>query len=161
MSTGGDRVVCPACHCNNMPGQVKCFNCGAALQSPAAASPPQATKAIPGQTWYGVFMLIFGLWLLFGPMHTISYLFPGASPKPTVESWQKQGSYVRGVVLNDTRRTFSYVQVEFNCYDYSGAQVGSTIANINNLEPGGRWKFEAYIFEPRAVSAKLKGITAY
>lgn len=37
----------------------------------------------------------------------------------------------------------SYIQVEYNLYDADGAQVGTALANTNNLKAGGTWKFEA------------------
>ena len=66
-----------------------------------------------------------------------------------------------GKVKNDSDKQYSYVQVEFNLYDKSGAQVGSTMANVNNLEPNGTWKFEAVVLQNNASSAKLKGITSF
>lgn len=66
-----------------------------------------------------------------------------------------------GTVRNNTGKTYSYVQVEFNLYDESGAQVGSTFANVNNLEPGGTWRFEAVVLEHRASKARLKGVTGF
>jgi hypothetical protein len=35
------------------------------------------------------------------------------------------------------------VQVTFNLYDKSGAQLGTAVDNINNLEPNGTWKYKA------------------
>lgn len=66
-----------------------------------------------------------------------------------------------GTLKNNTNKEHAYAQVEFNLYDDNGAQVGSTLANINNLEPGGTWSFEAPVLEGRATQAKLKGITAF
>lgn len=69
--------------------------------------------------------------------------------------------YLVGTVKNNTDKQYSYVQVEFNLYDNSGAQVGSTADNINNLEPHGTWKFKAMVMEEKATRAKLKGITGF
>ena len=66
-----------------------------------------------------------------------------------------------GTLKNNTKKQYAYVQVEFNLYDGSGAQVGSTIANVNNLEPGGAWAFEAGVLESRATQAKLKGVSSF
>lgn len=68
-----------------------------------------------------------------------------------------------GVVLlaNHTAKQYSYVQVEFNLYDSAGNQLGSTMANVNNLEPGGTWKFDAPTLYDKAVTAKLKGVTHF
>lgn len=70
-------------------------------------------------------------------------------------------TYIVGTVKNNSGKQYSYVQVEFNLYDESGAQVGSTFANVNNFEPYGTWKFEAIVIEDKATRAKLKGVTGF
>lgn len=50
---------------------------------------------------------------------------------------------ITGTVRNNTDKKYSYVQIEFNLYDKSGAQVGTALGNITNLEPYGIWEFEA------------------
>lgn len=69
--------------------------------------------------------------------------------------------YVAGTVVNTGKKTYGYVQVEINLYDEQGNQVGSTLANVNNLEPGGRWKFEAIVMEDNASRFKVKGVTGF
>lgn len=69
--------------------------------------------------------------------------------------------YIVGTVKNNSKKTYSYVQIQFNLYDASGAQVGSTMANVNNLEPGGLWKFKALILEDATASYKLLDITGW
>jgi len=67
--------------------------------------------------------------------------------RKTVEgSTGKFGGKITGIVENRRKRKLSYAQISFNLYDSSGAQIGSAIANINGLEPGGKWKFEATTF---------------
>lgn len=51
--------------------------------------------------------------------------------------------YIDGTLTNNTDGEVSYIQVEYNLYDSDGAQVGTALANTNNLQPGGTWKFEA------------------
>lgn len=68
---------------------------------------------------------------------------------------------VTGKVVNTTGKKRSYVQVEVNLFDRAGTQVGSTLANVNNLEPGVTWDFQAPILEDRAVSAKIAGVTSF
>jgi hypothetical protein len=92
-----------------------------------------------------------------------------ATPKPEdleVVSWGwGTGSYenrvIRGTVRNNTQKHYGYVQVEINLYDESGAQVGSTLANVNNLEANGTWRFEAMVLEASAASARLKKVTGF
>ena len=74
------------------------------------------------------------------------------------ESWSR---YIVGRIRNNTRREYSYVQVEINLYDDSGAQVGSTMDNTTNLEPGGIWKFKALIWEDNATKYKIKNVTGF
>ncbi len=50
---------------------------------------------------------------------------------------------IEGSIKNNTDKKYSYVQVTFNLYDADGAQIGSALANINNLEAEGLWKFKA------------------
>jgi hypothetical protein len=68
---------------------------------------------------------------------------------------------IMGTVKNNGGNTYKYVQVTINLYDSSGAQVGSTLANINNLEPGGTWKFSAPILQKDTTSYKVKEITGF
>ena len=50
---------------------------------------------------------------------------------------------IEGTIKNNTDKQYSYVQVTFNLYDSDGAQIGTALANINNLEANGIWKFKA------------------
>ena len=74
---------------------------------------------------------------------------------------EQYATYITGTVKNTKNRTYKYVQVEINLYDGSGAQVGSTMANTNNLEPGGVWKFKAIALQDEATNFKIKEITAF
>jgi len=66
--------------------------------------------------------------------------------------------YIIGTVKNNSARQYGYVQVEINLYDDAGTQVGSTLANTNNLESSGTWRFKAPVIEENAVNvfAKIK-----
>lgn len=78
-----------------------------------------------------------------------------------VESGDFGTKYVVGQIKNNADKTYSYVQVTINLYDDSGAQIGSTLDNLNNFEPGGVWKFKAMIFEDDATTYKIKEITGF
>lgn len=88
-----------------------------------------------------------------------------ASDLQLVESHVENGDYgtkyIVGSVKNNGGKTYKYVQVTINLYDNSGAQVGSTLANVNNLEPGGTWKFKAMWLEKDATNYKVKEITGF
>lgn len=93
---------------------------------------------------------------------------PAPPPKPyleLVESHPETGEFgmrtIAGTVRNNTGREYGYVQVEINLYDDEGNQLGSTLANCNNLEPGGTWKFQAPVFDENAVKYRVKGVTGF
>lgn len=69
--------------------------------------------------------------------------------------------YVTGTIKNNTNRQYSYVQVTFNLYDEDGAQIGTAMANVNNLEANGTWKFKALGITEEVASYKLMEITGW
>ena len=84
----------------------------------------------------------------------------------SVSSWrlttgQFGNKIITGVATNNTDQQVSYAQIEFNVYDTSDNQVGSTITNITNLEPHGKWEFQAPVIEDSATKVKLKKVTSY
>lgn len=68
--------------------------------------------------------------------------------------------YAVGEVRNNTKKTYSYVQVEISLLN-GEALVGSTLDNVTNLEPGQVWKFKAPIFTKDATQFKVKEVTGY
>lgn len=92
----------------------------------------------------------------------------GAGTTPTrvsddleLMTWSYSGQHVTGSIRNNTRRTYSYAQVQINVYDSNGAQIGSTMDNINNLAPGGIWKFDAYVFEENGSKVSVEDICGW
>lgn len=69
--------------------------------------------------------------------------------------------YIEGKVRNNTDHEYSYVQITFNLYDDEGALVDTALANVNNLEPGGIWKFKAIMLNDEATSYKLGELTGF
>lgn len=70
--------------------------------------------------------------------------------------------HVTGTIKNTGSKQYGYVQVSINLYDKDGALVGSTMTNVNNLEAGGIWKFEAIAIDAdKASKCKVKGITGF
>lgn len=71
---------------------------------------------------------------------------------------------IKGVAKNNTRKNYSYVSVEFSVYDSAGNNLGTALANINNLASGDSWNFEASLFSfpsTRPTSFKLVEIIAW
>ena len=94
-------------------------------------------------------------------------LLPHSSTAPDLEvleakpQTEEYGRYIIGTVQNHSAFTYSYVQIDFNLYDKSGAQVGSAFANVNNLEPGKKWKFKAILADDNAATFKVKGVSGW
>ena len=78
-----------------------------------------------------------------------------------VESDGYGNRYIVGTIQNNSNKTYKYVQVNFNLYDDSEAQVGTAMDNTNNLEAGGTWKYKAIVLEESATKYKFKGIDAF
>lgn len=71
---------------------------------------------------------------------------------------------IKGVAVNTSGHDLSYASVEFSVYDASGNNLGTALANINNLGQGDSWRFEAALFDfpsTRPDSYKLVEIIAY
>ncbi len=71
---------------------------------------------------------------------------------------------ITGVAKNVTSRNFSYASVEFSVYDANGNNLGTALANINNLSSGDTWRFEATLFDfpsTRPATFKLVEIVAW
>jgi len=53
------------------------------------------------------------------------------------------GYYIEGIVTNNTDKKYSYVQIEFICYDAEGNNIGTAMDNTNNLLGNQTWKYKA------------------
>ena len=51
--------------------------------------------------------------------------------------------YIEGTVKNNRDKNYSYVQIEFICYDKDGNNLGTAMDNTNNLLGQQTWKFKA------------------
>ena len=71
------------------------------------------------------------------------------------------GGEITGEVINRRKHKLSYAQIQFNLYDDSGAQVGTAMANINGLEPGGKWKFVAHSLGTKFSTYKINELTGF
>lgn len=69
--------------------------------------------------------------------------------------------FITGDVVNNSGATLSYIQVSINLLDKSGAVVGSTMANANNIEQGQKWKFKALLTEETARTFVVTGVTGF
>ena len=53
------------------------------------------------------------------------------------------GYYIEGTVTNNRDKDYSYLQIEFICYDKDGNNLGTAIDNTHNLLGKQTWKFKA------------------
>lgn len=51
-------------------------------------------------------------------------------------------TYVTGVLQNNGGKK-GYVQIMIPCYDKDGTKLGDALANVNDIEANGKWKFKA------------------
>ena len=54
--------------------------------------------------------------------------------------------YIEGTVTNNRNKNYSYVQIEFICYDNQGNNLGTAMDNTSNLLANQTWKFKAMAF---------------
>lgn len=59
--------------------------------------------------------------------------------------------YIVGTIKNNSNYVYSYVEVDINLLDANGNQVGSTLANVNNLQANSTWKFKAVVTDQGSV----------
>lgn len=52
--------------------------------------------------------------------------------------------YIEGKVTNNKDKDYSYVQIEFVCYDSEGNNLGTALDNTNNLLGNETWSFKAF-----------------
>lgn len=65
------------------------------------------------------------------------------------------GGEITGLIENRRGMVLNYVQINFTLHDASGTQVGTALANTNDLEAGGRWRFRAVTFGQNFASFKV------
>lgn len=81
----------------------------------------------------------------------------------TLDTSNPYAAYITGTLTNNKDTDVSYVQVEYVLYDADGAQIGTALANTNNLKAGGSWKYEACVTADAAsiASFELAEITGF
>lgn len=68
---------------------------------------------------------------------------------------------ITGRVKNTSSKTYTYAQITFIVANSAGEQVGSAMANVNNLEAGATWKFRAVSLAAGGVKYKLGSISGW
>lgn len=99
----------------------------------------------------------------------ISSATPDSSTVPDLELLSDSGTFdtdistihITGKIKNNTKKTLSYVEVQFALYDKSGSQVGTALANTNGLEPGNTWSYDALGIASNVSTFKAINLTGY
>lgn len=80
----------------------------------------------------------------------------------TIDASNQFATFVNGYVTNNTDKAVTnYVQITFTAYDESNATVGSCMANANNIDAKGKWKFQAFCTGKGVKTVKFKEITGF
>lgn len=71
--------------------------------------------------------------------------------------------YIEGIVKNNNDKNYSYLQVEFVCYDKDGNNLGTALDNTNNLGANETWKFKAFLLSTNGTvdNCKYKEVTGW
>ena len=69
-------------------------------------------------------------------------------------------SYIVGVITNHASNKVSYAQITFGLYDRQGDKVGDALANVDDIDAHGKWKFKALVTSEHVASYKLADFTA-
>ena len=80
------------------------------------------------------------------------------------ESYLGYSVKIRGKLKNTSKKEFSYVSVTFAIYDEEGNQMETALDNMNYLQPGEIWSFEANMIgwtDEQPMSCKLVDVKAF
>lgn len=81
-----------------------------------------------------------------------------------IDSTTYYNVYVQGTAKNISNKNYSYASVEFSVYDADNNNLGTALANINNLASGDTWQFNAMLINTATstpTTYKLVKITVF
>lgn len=163
---------------------VRCKTCGERIAKSAKICPHCGAKKKPGalRVIFGLFFLFVGIILLAAAIATMSPSPKSPSGENPIQALSNTVSKslleevdppqiavdqfglrsISGSMKNISGTTLSYAQIIFALFDSQGAQVGTAVANINNLVADAVWKYSAtpLTTEPFA-SFQLSEINAF
>jgi len=90
--------------------------------------------------------------------HAVDYLELTSSLTIVTENYT---NFITGTIKNTSSKVIDYVEIDFAIFDKEGNQVGTTLANITNLQPGATWKFKAPILNRDAFEVQMLKIIAW
>ena len=141
---------CESCgnETENTEGQIHCRHCDKLISEYAKVCPYCRKR----QRSIGkIILTIILIWLILYIVGCITMLmnedyntesFTYTVTKSSPDEYNV-GYYIEGIVENQNKKDYSYVQIEFVCYDKDGNNMGGAFANTNNLRGNETWKFKA------------------
>lgn len=147
-----------------MAAMIKCKVCGADIAKSAKTCPHcgAKNKGGAGKVILAIFLIFLGLSILGSIVgspsgeksstgsNAVQTLNNAASSQkleevsaPVVSTGEYGNKTITGSLRNVSGKTISYVQITFALYDADGAQIGTAVANINNLTADSVWKYSA------------------
>lgn len=147
-----------------------CKDCGAEVSKSAKECPKcgKKLKHTALRVILGIVIVIIGVVALVGDTSNTTTTssqpqqekFSLVSDKKTTDGIGT--TYIQGEIKNNTDKSYSYVQVTFNLYDSKGAQLGTAMDNINNLDANATWKYKAIgLVSEKVATYKLVEITGW
>lgn len=163
-----------------MSKMIKCKSCDTEIASSAKSCPKcgaKNKKPIYLRWWFilvVIFIVIGALGSIGGEKSNDNSASDSATHQSTekeekyivsdlTESKDQYSEYIEGTLKNNSGKEASYVQVSFNLFDAEGNQIGTALANTNNLAKDGTWKFKALgTAQPdKVASYKLAEVTGF
>jgi len=141
-----------------------CVRCGKAINKIQNQSQNKKKKKPAWLIVIGCIILIIGIFsTLSSFMDYVSTDENSKTEKFTIVEGTEKGYadsanifyYIEGTIKNNTDKTYSYLQVTYNVYDSEGNNLGTCLANNNNVEANDTWKFKAI------CSGETKNISSY
>ena len=147
----------------------KCKDCGTEVSKSAKICPKCGKKLKHSglRITLGIIVFIIGIGVIAGSGNNTTPTSSTPQEKFSLISEEKitdalGTTYIQGEIKNNTDKNYSYVQVTFNLYDSNGAQLGTAVDNINNLEPNSVWRYKAIgLVTEKVDSYKLVEITGW
>jgi hypothetical protein len=88
-------------------------------------------------------------------------LLKGMLAKAKVEEHKDEYSFtVDYTMVNDSKESFDYIQLNADVFDSKGTKLDNTMSNITNVQPGQTFKITLDLYEEGATTYKVTSISS-